>query len=347
MDQRSNRLSHIDTSGFAASGPRRTLAWRRTVGTLARRIADALSFMAAFGQPLTHRRLRRRGDDHQRFWLLPIQQSPAARDASFALTMTLNRRRAGRPLIRATLLAPLIGFIAACDGQMDIKTTGTASLSSQSLSDPAKADCLSGPFKTVVVKANFPDNSAVTRGSICPFGQDDNEAKSFFGGVRARIEKRAEMVLPSNIRQICESTVVADRDDWRYNQEFFLTLNGKVLTASDTALVNAMNPAPATSPPPFVWSLLKTKSFAWGEPSKFCLGATSSNSKCQFPPSETEGDMKVEFFTSVVRGLLLTTPAVGEKAVKNEMRLILVGDSDDDDCSSRALEVELTVKYIE
>jgi hypothetical protein len=175
----------------------------------------------------------------------------------------------------------------------------------------------------------------------CEWGKNGNKT-ILNGSVRARAENIQTAALPSDAK-VCQVKLAhKENAAFQYDDNILVTLNGKLLAATTDFQKHfvVMNEIYSYS-----WSGLVDKPAQFSAedstPNKqYCYGRSQQLSNCFFPPTETVGNIKLEFNERAIQNILAATS-------QNQIQIgfITTGDNDSSDCQHTPVTLLADVYY--
>lgn len=201
--------------------------------------------------------------------------------------------------------------------------------------------CREGNPKSVKLTVGFDEYA-----DSCPWGEGDNleEAEGVF---TARVEEREKLAMPAD-SVICdvgyEFQVDPDSTQvMRYDDHFLLTFVDSVIATSNQQLVDLLG-EDESGFVPWDWAKVGGETIDWNNNDAWCLGQDDGLAECTIPPTETPGEMTLDFDTTIVAELSYRA----QVANRVDFTFITIGDNDpDSDCSHNAFEFQVEVEYVE
>lgn len=166
--------------------------------------------------------------------------------------------------------------------------------------------------------------------------------------MQTRYEQVRRIQLPANA-ELCDLEIVMDQQRLKYDDMFYLSMNGVLLATnhgnsvsnleSTAALVGSENTGVILHR--YDWSRLVGKLFSNNTQVPYCLGSSQGLSQCQWPESERSGNFLLDYNNE----LLIN---IGARAVANEhaLRFVITGDNDPEiDCYHERFDFKVVAKY--
>ncbi|MES2744487.1 MAG: hypothetical protein V4655_03630 [Bdellovibrionota bacterium] len=182
---------------------------------------------------------------------------------------------------------------------------------------------------------SFPE---IPAGTTCKFGTGENLSR-VNGKIRAYLKQSQEIALPEGAT-LCGFSVDHDSSAMRYDDEMFFSVNNRLLLSTQ----DYSEYLPETNGfYSFAWNGLVDKVY---DPSSgrgvYCAGGAQGLSSCSVPPTETDGQIKLEFSDTMKANLA--------RSLQSDRKLtfdwITTGDNDDSDCRHTAINLKLNVRYV-
>jgi len=178
--------------------------------------------------------------------------------------------------------------------------------------------------------------------------------------VMARVEQAHSVQLPS-AGKVCDIDFNFPVQTMQYDDEIFLLLNGFVLMSSTNYATNSGSSyyidhgLEVNDLGLQIYNWMGGNNRLYGlhynhaVTPKYCLGLNSStpeyNNKCQIPPTETNGQIKLDIPQSDIIRLGYSTNNLTNISSLN-FGFVSTGDNDNGDCEHSAFSFDVTVKYI-
>jgi len=197
------------------------------------------------------------------------------------------------------------------------------------------AACLTSPMQVQQDTLVFPEIAA---GTTCSFGSGDNLSKrdSFF---RAYLRQTQTVSLPDGAI-LCSINLVHNPAAMRYDDEMFFSVNDKLLLATK----DYSDIFPKTDFfQSFSWDKLVNQTYdSAASRDVFCAGADEGISSCGVPPTETQGNIEMNF--SEEMNVKLSTALRADQDLTFEW--ITTGDNDNTDCRHTQIDLGLELRYV-
>jgi len=156
---------------------------------------------------------------------------------------------------------------------------------------------------------------------------------------QARTEQVVEIQLPSQA-VICDAEFSFQPQNFYYDDEFIFSINKSIL-ASSYDFSNLFGSA--AGQPRYDWTRLVGIPWAQVQPAPFCAGADQGLSSCQFPVTSTNGQIMLQYHSSVIQSAFARPLAPG----RHQVMWTSLGDNDINiDCLHEPISAQLTVSYI-
>lgn len=200
--------------------------------------------------------------------------------------------------------------------------------------DLVAATCVNRPPVRKTVAVNFDKPSRT-----CDFNQNGNlDLRNLH--FQARIEQIASFDLPTD-SVICALGFRFERQRFRYDDYFAMTFDGVVIAASFEfgRFLEKKNDLQ-------IWDWRKVVGMPWdmSRPTTYCAGNAQNLARCQWPPTETEGDIILEIDQRVFQKVA----AMDIKRSVHEFHFITTGDDNPDiDCLHEPLKFEADIGYVQ
>lgn len=188
-----------------------------------------------------------------------------------------------------------------------------------------------------IVQVNFP---APTQSCAWGVGGNSGKRDSYF---QARTEQEVDFVLPPGAT-ICDLDFKFQKQEFYYDDHIILTLNDRILASSynwKDLLSKDQNDLRV-----YDWSKIVTKDWndSAGMEGVFCAGQDQGLASCQWPNTQVAGDISMSFDKSIIQKVMASSAGVS----KHVFKFITTGDNDGDiDCWHKAIQFDVTVKYVE
>lgn len=195
--------------------------------------------------------------------------------------------------------------------------------------------CESLPLETLKRELSFAELSA---GQTCSFGVGDNLSRknAYF---RAYERQTQTVSIPENT-MLCNFALSHKSESMRYDDEMFLLLNETIILATkDYSEYFEENGLFQT----FSWPHIRDQFYDPFDPRPvYCPGGSEGLSECHVPPTETNGQIALEFSDEMNRALARKLEA--ERTF--DFSWITTGDNDNSDCRHSAISFDLEIQYI-
>lgn len=165
-------------------------------------------------------------------------------------------------------------------------------------------------------------------------------------------EQRQSFELPDNAI-LCNVDFKFDKQLIKYDDHFLFSFDNRVLASNSKGAMKYLNyqsdmilDNQLIKNQSFDWSLLKGKE--WGDEGNkdeffYCLGEDLPGTVCQWPITETEGVIKMEY-----PPVMLMQIANQNKSNKHDFSLVLTGDNDPgSDCQHTPINFQIDVLYVQ
>ena len=225
-------------------------------------------------------------------------------------------------------------------GDTDTTDTDTTDTDTSDTDTPSIAErCEDETRREITLPIEFP-----AREPGCDWGENGNldPAASV---VTARAEEYASLLLKDVV--ICDLVFDFEPDDderqnIRYDDNFFLTFDDVVLAASYAPMVERFD-AEGTFRL-YEWDEIAGYYFSFDEDiPTYCLGEAEGLSACEVPPPEEYGPIAIELHPTLVNGLAQRA----HEESRYEFGFITLGDDEPyEDCSHGDFEFRVEVSYI-
>lgn len=204
-----------------------------------------------------------------------------------------------------------------------------------------------GSIKTHTQTIRFEDTKVESgRNNVCLFNQGDN-LSPLNEFIRARYDQYTTLNLPPGA-VVCDIEMNTPTQQFRYDDVFFLTFNGRVLATNDnTALrdspsggnISAMGMnIPSIA---YDWMSVREEPFQNNVRDDYCLGRSQGAANCTWPLTQQTGNIVFDFAPEIFLRLALTRPVS-----QQTFGFTITGDNDpSDDCFHERLEFSMSVKY--
>ncbi|MEK7358428.1 MAG: hypothetical protein AAB250_18430 [Bdellovibrionota bacterium] len=197
--------------------------------------------------------------------------------------------------------------------------------------------CESSQIYTQVATVNFPRPQKVFNSSRCDWNNDGNLDR-VNNQFQARLEQKQTLTLPPNAK-VCDVKFASPSQDWLYDDHVFVMMDNVLLASShpihtELPLENGLSI--------FDWSNIMTKQWTQIPAYVWCAGAGPGVAACEWPASQTTGQIKLNFPSTVFQKI------VARDLTRNnhEIKFVTTGDNDpDSDCDHSDLTFDLEVKY--
>lgn len=184
------------------------------------------------------------------------------------------------------------------------------------------------------------------RSQVCLFGQDGNLSKQN-GFQRARYEQVRLVQIPTNA-ELCDLDFSMKAQSFTFDDMFFFTLNGRVLSSSNETSMESLVQEPLQLSSGqllpthlYSWNGVVNKPFNNEVTDNYCLGKKEGLSSCQWPKTQETGTFKLEYSPEILVHL-------GTKAAdsSHELMFAVTGDNDESvDCSHSGFDLDINVAY--
>lgn len=213
-----------------------------------------------------------------------------------------------------------------------------------------------GTLKTMTVNINFPKlpniSSDPNQVQYCneptPFVRSDNNIGERHYNSYA--EQRAGFELPVN-STLCHMDFIFGKQLITYDDHFLFSFDDRVLASNSNGVMSYLK---NESDLVLDNQMLKNKSFVaslikhqlWGDDGKetedfYCLGESVPGTVCQWPITETEGVIKMDYPPVVLMQI-----AHQKKSNKHDFSLVVTGDNDPaSDCQHTPINFKVDVLY--
>lgn len=188
--------------------------------------------------------------------------------------------------------------------------------------------------KTITVDFPAPDK-------MCAWnvGGNSGTRDSYF---QARTEQDVEFLLPAGAT-ICDLDFQFQKQQFYYDDHILLALNDRILASS----YNWKKLLSKDSNGLEIYDWSKIVNQDWETPSSlegvFCAGMAEGLSTCQWPSTQVEGDIAMEFDKSIIQKVM----AASVGADKHVFKFVTTGDNDTSvDCWHKAISFQVDVKYV-
>ncbi len=170
----------------------------------------------------------------------------------------------------------------------------------------------------------------------CDWNEDGNLGKKN-SYTRARKETPIYFVLP-NYDTICGLEITSEKEQFKYDDHIYLTLNNSLLFTSYPKHVEPLM-IEGSDIPQFDWELLKGTHFGNGDRERFCLGS-EKGSECVVPQTQQTGQMQLKIVDEIIQEVV----ALNIDRDTHVLNFIVSGDNDGSDCKHSEINLELKVK---
>jgi hypothetical protein len=186
-------------------------------------------------------------------------------------------------------------------------------------------------IKSKSVQVIFPD-----AGKTCKWHKGENLGKR--NGYNQALRRQiANLNLPNNAK-ICDVDFNFPEQKFLFDDIFYLTLNDVVLASNG---LFSLSQAPDGNQE-FDWNTAKGMKFPRNfnklTDQNYCFGETSGKGKCQWPLTEKQGKIILDFDSDIIRKI---------SSSKNEIEMIVSGDNDRSDCRHSGLNFNVKVDYVD
>jgi hypothetical protein len=210
---------------------------------------------------------------------------------------------------------------------------------------------LSGSLKVHQQVVRFEDTKIESgRNQICQFApaganvNDNLDVRNCY--LRGRYDQSSLLNLP-NGAVICDVKMTNNLQSFRYDDNFFFTLNGFLLASSNKTAVQkglrAGNLQYANKNIPifkYYWLGVRDQKFE-NVADDYCLGVDQSEATCQWPVTERQGNIRFQFSPALLVAVSLVTPSD-----QQTFGFTITGDKDLDlDCYHERLDFSMSVDY--
>lgn len=229
----------------------------------------------------------------------------------------------GNPII------PIDELIEKCDTALK---NGTLKTMSVDISFPSLPNISSNPSQIQYCKEPTP---------FVPSGETHYNSYS---------EQRKGFDLPAN-STLCHMDFIFEKQLITYDDHFLFSFDDRVLSSNSKGVMQYLNNESdlvldnqMIKNKSFVWSLIKNK--AWGDNGTkeeffYCLGESVPGTICQWPVTETEGVIKMEYPPVVLMQI-----ANQKRSNRHDFSLVVTGDNDPDkDCQHTPINFKVDVLY--
>ncbi len=170
----------------------------------------------------------------------------------------------------------------------------------------------------------------------CEWGKNGNLSKRNTY-TRAKSETPTYFVLP-NYQTVCGLEITSEREEFKYDDHIYLTLNNSVLFSSYPNHMEDLT-IEGSKVPQFNWEKLKNTKFTNNDYERFCLGS-DMGSYCHFPQTQRTGEMKIKIIDEVIQEVV----ALNIDRDTHILIVIVTGDNDASDCKHSEINVQLEIK---
>lgn len=163
-------------------------------------------------------------------------------------------------------------------------------------------------------------------------------------------EQRKGFELPVN-STLCHMDFIFEKQLIKYDDHFLFSFDDRILSSNSKGVMGYLNEqsdiildTQIVKNKSFVWSLIKNQ--AWGDNGTkeeffYCLGESVPGTICQWPITETEGVIKMEYPPVVLMQI-----ANQKKSNKHDFSLVVTGDNDPGkDCQHTPINFQVDVLY--
>ncbi|MFN8847576.1 MAG: hypothetical protein ACK5W9_12070 [Bdellovibrionales bacterium] len=209
----------------------------------------------------------------------------------------------------------------------------------------------SGQLKVHQELVRFEDTKVESgRNQVCQFAPSNTEVNGNLpmkeGVLRARYDQSHQLKLPKGA-VICDVKMTNSLQSFRYDDNFFFTLNGFLLASNNkTAVQKGLVPGNlqfANKNIPvfkYDWLGVRDQSFK-NVADDYCLGGDQSEATCQWPVTEKQGSIRFEFSQALLVAMSLGTPSD-----QQTFGFSITGDNDPNiDCYHERLDFSMSVDY--
>jgi hypothetical protein len=210
---------------------------------------------------------------------------------------------------------------------------------------------LAGKLKVHQELVRFEDTKIKSgRNQVCQFAPADTEVNGNLsmkeGRLRARYDQFHQLKLPKGA-VICDVKMTNNLQSFRYDDNFFFTLNGFLLASNNRTAVQkglvAGNLQYANKNIPVFkhdWLGVRDQTFK-NVADDYCLGVDQSESSCQWPVTEKQGNIRFQFSQALLVAMSLGTPSD-----QQTFGFSITGDNDPNiDCYHERLDFSMSVDY--
>jgi hypothetical protein len=179
----------------------------------------------------------------------------------------------------------------------------------------------------------------------CPREEEDN-LPAEDGVFTARVETTEALALPTS-SVICDvgydfQPNPEESQVMQYDDHFVLTFVDAVLATSNGQLADLLPESDGIKT--WDWSSVAGVEIDWNDTSNWCLGQDEGLSECTIPPTDTPGELKLDYDESLVAELSYRAVA----ANRVDFTFITIGDNDAaTDCSHNAFSFVVSVDCVE
>ena len=180
----------------------------------------------------------------------------------------------------------------------------------------------------------------------CPWGEGDNLSEQD-GYFTARVEDTEKLGMSSD-SVICDVDYdfQVDPDQtqvMQYDDHFLLTFVDSVIATSNAQLVDLLGEGD-DGHVPWDWAKVGGEAIDWNNADSWCLGQADGLADCTIPPTETPGEMTLDFDPTIVAKLSYRAQQLN----RVDFTFITIGDNDPEtDCSHNAFGFQVNVSYVD
>lgn len=204
---------------------------------------------------------------------------------------------------------------------------------------------------TALCEESTPQSTAISvgfdaRADSCPWSEGDNlDPQDGYFTARAEDTEALDMPADSVICDVGYDFQVNPEQTqvMQYDDHFVLAFVDSVIASSNSQIVGLLG-AGDDGLVPWDWANVGGEAIDWADNEAWCLGADEDLADCTIPPTDTPGEMTLDYDASIVAKL--SYEAVQKNRV--DFTFVTIGDNDaDSDCSHNAFEFMVNVSYVE
>ena len=179
----------------------------------------------------------------------------------------------------------------------------------------------------------------------CPWDEGDNLSQDD-GYFTARVETTEALSMPTD-SVICDVAYNFQVDPeetqiMRYDDHFALNFVDVVLASSNAQIAGLLPETDGLRM--WDWSAVAGEAIDWNDTNSWCLGQEEGLSDCTIPPTDTPGEMTLDYDASLVADLSYRAMELN----RVDFTFVTIGDNDPStDCSHNAFSFMVSVDYIQ